>query len=268
MAREKRKIKVLLADDSRSMRSLIRSAFPYGQDHPDFVEVSTGGEAVSAYQAQRFDIVLLDIRMPGRIDGLGALQAIRTYDEDAFVIMISGDLTPESIQIARSAGAVSVVRKPVSQQVAKDILQAYLGRTRRRASILAVDDCHDIIAALNQGLSILKIQHRMYRAETIAEARRAFDSIHFDLFFIDSHLGGDEGLKLMGTIKTSRPTTYLVVFTTDSTRDSVLSAREQGADDYLLKSVDLVQLAKVWNRFVVASKEELLTGRRLIPVSE
>ena len=267
MAREERKIKVLVADDSRSMRSVIRSAFPYGLNQPDFCEAADGKEAISAYRAKRYDIVLLDIRMPG-VSGLGALQAIRTYDEDAFVVMISGEYTAENIQFARNAGAVTLARKPVSQQVAKDILQAYHARTRRPVSILAIDDSADIIAALTQGLAILKIRHRMYRADSTAEAQRAFNAIHFDLLFIDSPFGGEDGLKLAGNIKSARPSTHLVVFTNDSTMESVLRARERGADDYLLKSVDLVQLAKVWNRFLTASKEEFITGRRPIPACD
>ena len=175
MSREGRKIRVLVADDSRSMRLLIRSAFPFGQGLPEFCDASDGKEAVAIYKAQRCDIVLLDIRMPV-LNGLAALEEIRAYDEDAFVVMISGECTQENLAAAREAGAKNMVRKPVSQQVVKDILTAYHERERRPVSILAADQSEEIIGALTVGLGILKIRHRMYRADSAAEAERAFQS--------------------------------------------------------------------------------------------
>lgn len=258
MTPEEPRIRVLLADDSRPMRSLIRSVFPPGPGCPEFHEVANGEEAVAAYRQRRYDIVILDIRMPV-LDGLEALADIRAYDEDAFVVMISGELSPENRLLATTAGAVGLYPKPVSQMVARQILQSFRQRARRPVSVFVVDPSPFIVLALKQAMDILRLRHRLARAHRIDEADLAFDVIHFDLIFLDGQLDGGEGLNLLTRMKSFRPSAHIVMFTEDCTMDSVMRARERGADDYLLKTVDLAQLKKVWTRFLAAAREEFLT---------
>src|SRR5262249_44024305 len=60
-----------------------------------------------------FDVVLLDIWLPG-IDGLEALQKIRTLDNAPEVIMISGHGTIETAVRATKLGAYDFLEKPLS----------------------------------------------------------------------------------------------------------------------------------------------------------
>jgi CheY-like chemotaxis protein len=62
-------VHVLLADDSRAMRALIKGNFTWPGTTFQFTEVDNGPDAVAAYRARRFDFVLLDIHMPD-LDGL------------------------------------------------------------------------------------------------------------------------------------------------------------------------------------------------------
>ena len=266
MAKDGYKIRALIADDNRVMRSLIRSSFPYGPDQPEFQEAADGAEAVKAYKAGRFDILLLDFLKP-RLDGLEVILDLRIYDPDAFVVMISGEFTPELAELAAAAGAVRLVHKPVNQKVASDILRAYRERVRRPAAILTVDVSPEIVVVLTQALRFLGIEHRMFLAETAKTALRTFELAHVDMMFVDPHFEDDGGLALMRQIKKTWPRTYVIAFSDDGVVETVLKARRQGADDYLLKTVDLIQLSKVWNRFLVSIKEELATGPRPVPTA-
>lgn len=250
--RPSRALNILVADDSRSMRQLLRSAFPYGGRPLRFVEAANGEEAVEAYSASRTDIVLLDVSMPG-MDGITALQRIRGFDPDAFVIMISGDDSSENRQLCREAGASSFVRKPISQQVAHRILEAFAGRPRRPASVLTVDRSDLMIVSLKMGMDILRLPHRMCRAHSAGEALMSFGSAHFDLVFVDPRMQEADGLGVVAAMKAMRPAAYVVMFSDESTADAVFRARDVGADDYLLKSVDLEHLRKVWSRFAQAN---------------
>ena len=63
------------------------------------VTVGTGEEAVKRYHADRPAAVLLDVVMPGRMDGLQALAAFKKIDRDVPVIMLSGQgRTPTVVQ--------------------------------------------------------------------------------------------------------------------------------------------------------------------------
>lgn len=253
--RPSRPLNILVADDSRSMRQLLRSAFPFGGRPLRFVEAANGEEAAEAYSASRPDIVLLDVSMPGT-GGIEALKRIRGFDPDAFVIMISGDDSVENRQLCREAGASSFVRKPVSQQVAHRILEAFAGRPQRPASVLAVDRSDLMIVSLKMGMDILRLPHRMCRAHSAGEALMSFGSVHFDLVFVDPQMQEADGLGVVAVMKTMRPSARVVMFSDDPTVDAVRRAREVGADDYLLKSVDLDHLRKVWVRFATANGGE------------
>src|SRR3712207_731560 len=53
-------VHVLLADDSRAMRALIKGNFTWPGTSFQFTEVDNGADAVAAYRSRRFDFVLLD----------------------------------------------------------------------------------------------------------------------------------------------------------------------------------------------------------------
>lgn len=241
--------RILIADDARSMRSLIRSAFPYAHRRLEFHEVSDGEQAVAAYRERRFDIAILDVLMPG-LNGLEVLETIRRYDEDAFAVLISGAADSSMERNAAALGARDFVRKPVTHKMALEILHAF-DTERRPTSVLVVDRSDIAPVTLKFGLNTLRLPHRMYRAESAQEALHAASRVHFDAVFIDTHLPGTGGLHTLAQIKRLRPNIYAVMFSEDRTAGAVTRARAHGADDYLLKSIDLERLRKMWSRMLV-----------------
>jgi DNA-binding response OmpR family regulator len=63
--------RLLVVDDEPDMRTLIRLAL--GSDRFEVVEAGTGEAALDRVKAERFDLVLLDLNLPG-IDGLQVLE--------------------------------------------------------------------------------------------------------------------------------------------------------------------------------------------------
>jgi two-component system chemotaxis response regulator CheB len=111
-----RKVRVLLADDSAVMRSLLRMVL---EPQPCFEIVAAatdGQEALAAFERLRPDLVLLDIEMPG-MNGLEALSGIRRHDRKVPVLMCS-TLTWRGARITLEAlarGATDYVTKPGAQ---------------------------------------------------------------------------------------------------------------------------------------------------------
>src|SRR3954462_9717466 len=78
--------------------------------------IATSGsaeEALRQISKKQFDVVLLDIWLPG-MDGLGALEAIRKNESAPEVVMISGHGTIESAVRATKLGAFDFLEKPLS----------------------------------------------------------------------------------------------------------------------------------------------------------
>jgi DNA-binding NtrC family response regulator len=102
--------RVLVVDDEFSVRDALQGWFR--KDGHAVATAADAREALHLLHAERFDVVLLDIRMPG-IDGLELLRRIRVLDPACAVIMITAFATVETAVLALKEGAADYVTKPV-----------------------------------------------------------------------------------------------------------------------------------------------------------
>src|SRR5678809_375319 len=75
----------------------------------------TGEEGLEAYGRRAYDIVLLDVSMPG-IGGLRALEEFLKMDSDAVIIMITAYATFDTAIAAWEHGAFLCIRKPFQNE--------------------------------------------------------------------------------------------------------------------------------------------------------
>lgn len=111
---------VMLVEDDRFTASYTANLL--NKDY-DLVIARNGEEAIKRYIETAPDIVLLDIHLPG-LSGHQTLQAIRTVDPHAFVVMLSVDTGKDSIVKARKIGAQSYLKKPFSKERLIHTIQA------------------------------------------------------------------------------------------------------------------------------------------------
>ena len=106
---------LLLIDDDKTDRFLMKKALLKERGTLELVELEQGFEAVSVIKGMRPRATLLDVRMPG-LDGFDVLKMIRQEPElaDHPVFMISGSEEPSDIDMARQAGANGFLTKPGS----------------------------------------------------------------------------------------------------------------------------------------------------------
>jgi len=105
---------VLLVDDEQDIRTSIQMILEYRNQYR--VETAEDGPAALERLAERpFDVVLLDIKMPG-MDGLRVLERIRDAQPDLPVVMISGHGTIETAVEATKLGAFDFLQKPLDRE--------------------------------------------------------------------------------------------------------------------------------------------------------
>jgi NarL family two-component system response regulator LiaR len=75
--------------------------------------VDDGEDALRLMATQKFDVVLLDLRMPG-MDGLACLEQIREHHPEIKVVILSASTDPNLIQTALKRGASAFVIKSVN----------------------------------------------------------------------------------------------------------------------------------------------------------
>jgi DNA-binding NarL/FixJ family response regulator len=117
-------IRVLLADDQTLVRSGFRVLLERADEIEVIGEVADGAEAVERAQADRPDVVLMDIRMPG-LDGLEATRRI-TADpslESVRVVMLTTFELDEYVFEALHAGASGFLLKEVEPDELREAVQ-------------------------------------------------------------------------------------------------------------------------------------------------
>ncbi|GMR05203.1 MAG: hypothetical protein BMS9Abin23_1149 [Thermodesulfobacteriota bacterium] len=147
-------IRVLMTDDDRNLRDLLEEAL---MDWGYEVRVAVSGEdALEKIKAERSDIVITDLRMPG-MGGLKLLEKIKEYDEDILVIVITGYATIETAVKAIESGAYDYITKPFRLDELMVIMKNasnLLGLTaRNRALLEKLDEAYGEIDNLKDSLS-------------------------------------------------------------------------------------------------------------------
>jgi two-component system, NtrC family, response regulator AtoC len=104
------KQQVMVVDDDLAMCGFLRSFL--GTRGYSALTVTNADEAVRRFHAERPAAVLLDVVMPGSMDGLAALAAFKKIDKDIPIIVISGQGRTNTIVQAMKLGASDFMCKP------------------------------------------------------------------------------------------------------------------------------------------------------------
>ncbi len=108
------KPQVMVVDDDLAMCGFLRSFL--GARGYSALTVTNADEAVRRFHADRPSAVLLDVVMPGGMDGLAALAAFKKIDKDVPVIVISGQGRTNTVVQAMKLGANDFVCKPFQDE--------------------------------------------------------------------------------------------------------------------------------------------------------
>ncbi|MCH7725352.1 MAG: response regulator [Planctomycetes bacterium] len=196
-------VSVLIADDEPNMRKTLSAILRReGYD----VETAADGETAVQMCARRaFDVVLLDVRMPG-INGVEAFRRIRRHREGVRVILMSAYGLDELKQAALDEGAIAFLDKPLDvNKVVELISQA------TETAILVVEDDAETAVSLSTALEDqgchVTVVHSPHDALEMVE------QIKFDIVFIDVNLPVMNGLDLYLAIKKTTPTSVAIIIT-------------------------------------------------------
>jgi two-component system, chemotaxis family, chemotaxis protein CheY len=120
-------MKVLIVDDSRAMRMIVkRTLRQAGYGSATVNEASNGKEALESIQADRPDLVLTDWNMP-EMTGIELLQELKARSMYVRVGVVTSQGTAEMRRQAKDAGAVFLLAKPFTTEDLKAAVEPVLG---------------------------------------------------------------------------------------------------------------------------------------------
>ena len=121
--------RILVADDDVDIRDLVE--FKLSTLGHEITAVGDGQAAIDACRAQRPDLAVLDVMMPG-VTGLDAIRVIRADPglADLPVILLTARAQESDVETGFDSGADDYITKPFSPRELASRVQALLSRSR------------------------------------------------------------------------------------------------------------------------------------------
>ncbi|HEY7818276.1 MAG TPA: response regulator [Vicinamibacteria bacterium] len=136
--------RVLGVDDDRALRTVVGKLL-----QAEGVEVSTAADGIEAFEKarkQKFDLLLLDIGLPG-LNGLEVLGRVSSLESQPKVVMMTSDDTPETILRAVREKAYAYLTKPMSPKEMVELI--------RRAIAAPILPPIEVVSALPEWVELL-----------------------------------------------------------------------------------------------------------------
>ena len=161
MAKGNKEIWILVADDERGHRDMLRANL----EHIGYrvMEVGNGREAVQNVRTQHPDLVLMDMRMP-ELDGLGAVLEIRKYDQNVPILIMTAYGTIENAVQTVKAGAFDYILKPLDMESLEKSIAQGLSQTKE-APEKEPGVKGDFVAESEAMQNIFKLAEKVARSE-------------------------------------------------------------------------------------------------------
>ena len=195
--------RVLVVDDEANMRRTLADILR--NEGYEVTTAATGAEAVQRCSEAAYDIVLMDVRMPG-IDGVEAFRRIRRHQEGVRVILMSAYGLEDLKQAALDEGAIAFLTKPLDLDQAVRLISEV-----KDTAILVVEDDERVSAPLQAGLK--QQGYRVTVTRSPHDALELVEQIRFDLIFVDVNLPAMNGLELYLAIKKISPMAVAIMIT-------------------------------------------------------
>lgn len=224
------KPKILVVDDMRSMR-LTLSAIMEDRSYEVHM-VEDGYQAIEAVRERAFDLVLMDIKMPG-INGVQSFREIKRIRPGSVVVMMTGFSVEDLVKEALEEGAFSVIYKPLNIEEVIRLVES----VPRTVLILVVDDRASDREVLSQ---ILRDKgYRVAEAADGNEAIRMAKDQHYEIIFMDIKLPDRDGFSVFQEIRGLDPQPRVIFMTGFVLEDSIRRALGEGAYPVAYKPLDI-----------------------------
>src|SRR6478752_4102204 len=117
-------MRVLLADDSGTMRTIIRRSLE-SLGVSGAVEAADGQQAIELFKSGGgFDLVLTDWNMPGK-NGMDVVREIRALDQNVLIVMATTETEKARVLEAIGAGVSDYLVKPFTADVLRQKLERF-----------------------------------------------------------------------------------------------------------------------------------------------
>ena len=225
------KTNILVVDDLRSIRVTLGGILE-DKGH-NVVTVEDGYQAIEAVKKTHFDIIFMDIKMPG-INGVQTFREVKKIDPGAAVVMMTAYSVEDLVKEALEEGAYAIAYKPFDIDKIIVLIEELLGE---KTLILVVDDQFGDRETLK---TILEDKgYKVATARDGAEAIKLVRERHYDIIFLDIKMPDMNGVETFEQVKEIDPGAAVIMMTGYTEEDLVKRAISGGAYTCVYKPFDM-----------------------------
>ncbi|MFQ5812018.1 MAG: response regulator [Anaerolineae bacterium] len=198
------KASILIVDDDVGMGETLSDIM---EDMGYCIAVALDGyEAVEKVREAAFDVILMDIKMPG-MNGVETFKEIKKIRPATAVVMMTAYALGDLIKEAQREGAYDVIHKPFDMEKMLGLIEGVGGE----GSILVVDDDPNTCEAFKDIL-----EDKGYQVSTALSGEAAIEIVRenrYDMIFIEMKLPAMDGLQTYLAIRKLNPQAVAVMMT-------------------------------------------------------
>jgi DNA-binding NtrC family response regulator len=245
-------LRALVVDDEEAMRKALARFLELRGFEVE--EATSGAEALACAQPGRFDLVVMDLWMPG-MNGLETLGKFRAVDPWVPVIAVSGMGTEATIEACRAAGATGFLPKPfTAEDIEQMVEEARSGRATQeavaagtrsgwRGRILVADDHEAYRTAIARRLRLDGFD--VDEAAGGAEAARWAIETSYDALLLDIHMPEGDGLSAAAEVRARDPFLPVIFMSGEASDAEMRSGLTNSTAGCLRKPVEMERLGKI-----------------------
>jgi CheY-like chemotaxis protein len=259
--------RILIVEDERIIGEDVRRRLEsWGYDVP--AVVTSGEEAIKLAEKHHPDLLLMDIRLRGRMDGV---ESARRIQEQSNVPVVFATASSDAPSMARAftANPLGFISKPFDDNEMRTVIAKALCKrnidgsptqtsgtpvrksTARMPRVLVADD--NSVNGLVARAMLEKLGCFVHVVDSGVEAVEAVEKAPFDVVLMDCHMPQMDGFKAATTIRAQEPKgghTVIIAMTADSHPEDRKRCTEVGMDDFLPKPVRLDQMRSMLEKWI------------------
>lgn len=240
--------RVLVVDDDAGICDMLRDVFEL--ENFAVAVANDGFQAIDIAKEQPFDVVLLDIKMPG-MSGMEALKHLKTIIPHTPVIMLSAFAFEDIIRESFGQGAFAALSKPIDFETLFSTIAKACGRG---GLVLVADDDETTCRMIQKN-----IESRGFQVEVVRDGQQAVDrtrEARYDVIILDMKMPVMNGFEAYLAIRKIRPDACVVFISgyLEEISELVDDAVHKGAYICMGKPVDFDKLFEILDE--VRSKEQ------------
>ena len=189
------KLRILVVDDDRDFAEGMADVLEL--DGHRVERVFTGEEAVERSREEDFDVIFMDVKLPGK-NGVECFLEIHRVKPDVKVVIMTGYSVEQLLDLARANGAWLTLHKPLDMGRILEMIQVI--EPCGGALLLIADDDPDFAGGLREFL-----EARQYRVLVAHDGQQALDHLRtrndVDVLILDLRMPVKTGLEVFQELK-------------------------------------------------------------------